>query len=220
MGDVIPFKEKRKAEIKDELQRADEVQLELQKGMVKDEEGNVVLDEIGNPVFKDKIRWMTDGPQIRALWECCKVFLENTDPRYIPEELKESILHTMDMLAKAHRKTNKQYRYEMPVNYFTGLWQVVRYVKDQEFFMPDERLHNKIKELAIWLAEQLDIYHEIKRKEQVHDEASPEDISRLLPRNNSKKLYYSSDDPNKAEDLRLLNHNGEEPPRSDENSNQ
>lgn len=138
--------------------------------------GEIKLDSAGKPVFKDVIQWETDGPQIMAVWTCYKTLLEE---RLVPPNEEEAAFDAMSMYAKEWRDTNKKYTITVPINYFVGTWHVMNSCRKFGLFHHDKPLAKSIDGLAMWFAKQIDMYHEVKRREKVQDEASPSKVLSL-----------------------------------------
>lgn len=172
------------------------------KGVVTTKEGEVKQDEAGNPVFTDRIQWYTNGPQIRLLWEACARAVTSHRilgpmKRAVPIEEVAGVMELMEKLAKLHRETNKPYKVELEINYFKGMWHVLVGCKALDLFGFDKKDKDKKKEikgLALWVAEQLDTYHEIKKREEVEEKLSPNDIVSSKPSTTQVLDFYPRKD--------------------------
>lgn len=149
---------------------------EFRDAIVTNEEGEIQLDAAGKPVFKDSISWETDGPQIMAIWSAIKALLEEN---LVPPMEVDAAHDLMMTYAKEHRDTNKKYTISIPLNYFVGTWHVLNTCRKFHIFKNDEKLDKAIDGLTMWFAKQIDIYHEVKRRERIEDEAKPNEVLAL-----------------------------------------
>jgi len=145
----------------------------LKEAVEYDEEGSIKLDEAGKPIFKDTIKWDTDSAQIMAIWTCHKVVLEN---RLVPPNDQDAAFDSMSLYAKVIRETTKKYEIEVPINYFVGTWHILNTCRKFSLFKDDKKMAIAIDGLTMWFAKQIDIYQEVKRRERVQDEVSPNEI--------------------------------------------
>ena len=153
-----------------------------------DEKGNIKVDEAGKPIFKGFIQWRTDRPQLEAIWTCCKAALHE---RLVPENELDAAHDTMMLYAKEHRDSGKRRNFmiTVPINYFVGTWHLINTCRKFRLFEEEgTKFEKKIDELAMWFAEQIDMYHEVKRMEKVQNEASPDDVLKLPRKENNNKF--------------------------------
>lgn len=193
MGKIIKFAKKKRDKKYDPyklLRKKNEEMGELSKNLLQeaveyDEEGSIKLDEAGKPIFKDSIQWETDGPQIMAIWTCHKAALEQ---RIVPPNDIDAVFDSMTLYAKEHRDTNKPYTITVPINYFVGTWHILNTCCKFHLFKDDPSLNTAINGLTMWFAERIDMYHEVKRREKVQDEVSPNDVLKLPKVKSFKQL--------------------------------
>ena len=152
-------------------------------------QGEIKLDEAGKPIFKERIEWFTDGPQIMALWTACKTALEGS---IVFHDDLDATFKIMETLAKKHKDTNKKYRMSLPINYFVGLRHILNQCRAASLFDSDKKLENAMYELELWFSERIDAYHGIKEREAVEENLSPNDIV-SSPSKSVKLLETQSD---------------------------
>ena len=184
MGKITKFAKKKRDKKYDPYKRLKKEHRELVKAtepalmeaVEYDEKGEIKLDESGKPVFKDTMQWETDGPQVMAIWTCFKAALEH---RAYPAEEIQAGFDTMMMYAKEHRNTNKPYTITVPINYFVGTFHVLNFCHAHAIFKDDKKLEKAVYGLAVWFEERIKMYQEVKKRERVQDEASPDKILKI-----------------------------------------
>jgi hypothetical protein len=161
----------------------------LMQAVEYDEKGDIKLDDAGKPVFKDSMQWETDGAQMMAIWTCHKAALEHH--AFPPQEI-DAAFDNMMLYAREYRETNKPYTLTMPINYFVGTFHILNFCNAHGIFESDKKMKKAVYELAVWFEDRIKMYQEVKRREQVQDEASPEDILKLPNgRNNSFEEFQN-----------------------------
>lgn len=143
-----------------------EVDKAISKAVMVGEDGEVLIDEAGNPVFKASIEWKTYGGQIMAIWTCCKSLLEEG---LVPPEETDGVFELMYKLSEIHKDTNKEYLAVLPINYFVGSCHIMNLALRIGVFKGDEKLHMAIEKLTIFFAERIDSYHKVKAHEEYID---------------------------------------------------
>jgi len=203
MGRIIKFnktKKKRdkaydpykilKSKTRDLLEKEQEI---LSNAMEVDENGEVRLDESGNPVFKGCIEWMTDSAQIMAIWTTIKAVLEALKED-LDSETRESFINLMIMYAKEHRYgSTKSYAISVPINYFVGTRHILNTAAAFNVFKDDPEMGKAVYGLEYWFSEKIDMYQYVKKKEQVEETSSPDEIL-SLPKKHSNVKYYSEEE--------------------------
>lgn len=154
-----------------------------------DDKGQVKLDSAGKPIFKDTIEWDTENAQIVAIWTSIKAVIEE---RLVPPNDLDAAFDLLEVYAKMQRKSNKgSFKVSLAINRFVGTWHVLNSARMFDLFEKDEALSKAIDELTMWFARQIDIYREVKRREKVEENVSPDDIL-----NSREKIdYYKTDTP-------------------------
>lgn len=143
------------------------------------DKGELVLDSIGRPVFKDSITWETNTPELYATWNCIKALL---DEQLVPYTEVDGCIELMEKLSSLEdTKAFGNYDVTLPVNYFTGMWHCVNSTRKFHLFKNDKPLDKSIDGLAMKYARLLDMYHSVKKDERMKDimEASPEVVATL-----------------------------------------
>lgn len=185
MGKILKYAKKKRDKKYDPYKLLKKKNEELEKmssDLLKDaveyeEDGETIkLDEAGKPVFKDSIQWETDGPQIMAIWIVHKAVIEE---RLVPPNDLDAAFDSMTLYAREYRNTNKPYTITIPINYFVGTWHILNTSRKFHLFKHDKALSNAIDGLTMWFAKRIDMYHEVKRREKVQDEVSPEVVLKL-----------------------------------------
>ncbi len=170
---------------------------ELKGAIELDEKGDIKLDEAGKPIFKDAIEWETDNAQLNAIWTCIKALLEE---KLVPPFEIEASFDLMTMIARLQREGNNQkFKAVVPINYFVGAWHILNSCRKFDIFSEDKPLSEAIDGLTMDFAKRIDMYHEIKRRESIKEEVSPDNILKL-----SKKMltpYYDSGKKETKQDL-------------------
>ena len=136
------------------------------------ETGEVKLDSVGRPIFKERIVMPTTTGEHRALWTCIKAAIESG---IIPEPELDAVFELMEMLAVQEQDTRKEYTIDLPINYFIGLWHCVNTCRKFDLFHDDDKFDKAVDGLAMKLAEYIDMFRAAKRQEGVM-EASPNNI--------------------------------------------
>lgn len=148
------------------------------------EEGEVKTDDIGRPVFKDKIKMETNTAEHRALWTCVRAVLEEG---LVPEPEIDAVFELMEDLANQEKDSRKPYNIILPINYFVGMWHCVNTCRKFDLFNEDTEMNVAVDGLALKLAGYLDHYHSVKSFEETLEVASPKDILNLPKLNSTTK---------------------------------
>ena len=150
------------------------------------EKGEIKLDEAGKPIFKDIIEFETTTGEINAIWTCIKACLEE---KVVPPNEIDACFDLMAIIAKLERESTKPFKASLPINYFVGTWHILNSARMFHLFEDDKALDQAIDGLTMKFARQIDVYHEIKRRETVEKDVSPKNILSL-----PSAVYYPEDE--------------------------
>jgi len=167
-------------------------QKQLIDAMELDEKGEPKLDKNGKPIFKDSIQMMTNAPEMSAINMCCQELLSQG---LVPEPEIEAVFDYMLKVATLHDKNGHKRKFlvTIPINYFVGMWHVVNSCRKFDLFNKDKKLSKAIDGLAEKLARKIDIYHEVKRREGILEEASPDDVLSLPKQHTTNDNYFGEE---------------------------
>jgi hypothetical protein len=138
------------------VQEIDKANQELEGRFKTDLEGNVITDDNGLPVFRDKLAMKITDKDLHFMWGVLKDLMEYNIEYYektleerkaflaskrngskikaygqhiVPEEEVEKVFTLMQLLAEQEKFHDRQYMMELPSNYFFGLWKVFQEVR-------------------------------------------------------------------------------------------
>lgn len=182
--------------------KVEEVNKELDSRFLKDEEGEIMLDEHGNPLFKDRLAMKITTKDLHFMWNCLKDLLEFNTAEYnrtlkeredeakskgvkvkaygahvIPPDEVNNIFDLMEMMGAQEKHTDKQYMLELPSNYFFGCWRAYREILALGVYGNQVGKKKWLEEIATGMANILDGYHEVLRQEKIEDNVKVEQLT-------------------------------------------
>ena len=155
---------------------------EMDPRYLHDTDGEMVLDETGNPIFKDSVQMGVKRNQLLFIYNAIKDLLDanlKANGMLIPPPEIDRVMKLMDLIASQDKDTTKEIKLTLPINYMVGLWHSLQSGRRFGIYMKDadKMKDTYLDDMTMKVAETIDTYHKLKNKETIMD-TKPEDIKK------------------------------------------